>query len=51
MIQEMHSHYTEQRAGAKIRVEQREGKPDLIVGYAAVFYNPSDAGTVYRVGS
>lgn len=49
MIQAMHSHYTEQRAGAKIRVEKREGQADLIVGYAAVFYNPSDEGTVYRM--
>lgn len=49
MIMKMQSRFTADQQRAAIKIEKREGKPDLIVGYAAVFYDPNDPGTAYRM--
>jgi HK97 family phage prohead protease len=36
-------------AAAGVRLEKREGKSPLIVGYGAVFYNAADPGTEYEL--
>lgn len=33
---------------ASCRIEQRATEPPMVVGYASVFYDPSDAGTEYN---
>lgn len=42
-------HVCEQKS-AGVAVEEREGKREVIVGHAAVFFNESDAGTEFRLG-
>lgn len=49
MSMSMEQRFTSAPNLPEIRVEEREDKPAMIVGYAAVFYNPSDPGTVYRM--
>ena len=42
-------HVCEQKT-AGVTVEEREGKREVIVGHAAVFFNENDPGTEYQLG-
>lgn len=45
----MEKRFTSAPSLPEIKIEEREDKPPVIVGYAAVFYNPNDEGTAYRM--
>lgn len=51
MSNEMEKRYTANLPSSRkdVKIEERADQPSLIIGYAAVFYNPSDPGTAYRM--